>query len=61
MKKQEIQWRPRSVGRNVLESISKALDEPVKKTSPEKRLEAYMKLCDFGFESIHHLIHLLLN
>ena len=41
--------RARSVGRSVIESISKALDEPVKKTSPEKRLEAYMKLCDFGY------------
>ena len=42
--------RSRSVGRSVIESISKAFDEPVKKTSPEKRLEAYMKLCDFGYK-----------
>ena len=41
--------RSRSVGRTVIESISKVFDEPVKKTSPEKRLEAYMKLCDFGY------------
>ena len=41
--------RARSVGRSVIESISKALNEPVKKTSPEKRLEAYMKLCNFGY------------
>lgn len=41
--------RSRSVGRSVIESISKTFDEPVKKTSPEKRLEAYMKLCNFGY------------
>tara|TARA_A100000164_G_C21624561_1_gene638202 strand:- start:44 stop:664 length:621 start_codon:yes stop_codon:yes gene_type:complete len=41
--------RTRSVGRSVIESISAALNEPVKKTSLEKRLEAYMKLCDFGY------------
>ena len=29
--------RSRSVGRSVIESISKTFDEPVKKTSPEKR------------------------
>ena len=42
--------RSRSVGRSVIESISKTFDEPVKKTSPEKRLEAYMKLCSFGYK-----------
>ena len=46
---QRNSMRSRSVGRSVIESISKTFDEPVKKTSPEKRLEAYMKLCNFGY------------